>query len=397
MSSAAGSQAYVKMIATERRAVGALALVLAFRMFGLFVLLPVLALYASDLPGATPILAGLAVGAFGVTQAMLQIPAGLLSDRIGRKTVIVLGLIVFAVGSVVAAQAESIAGVLTGRVLQGAGAISAATTALVADLTRGEVRTRAMAIVGMSIGATFMLALAVGPALGERIGVVGLFYLGAGLAVIAALIVIAGPGDWAPPRGEAGFDLGACLANRRLAPLHAAIFLLHVMLTATFVALPFVLRDAFDMTVGSHSRVYLLALALSLIGTVPLIIAAERLARPSLAFLAGVGLLAAGQLGLLFAPSAVAVIVALAVFFAGFNFLEARLPASISRIAGPRSRGTALGIFATGQYLGAFAGGLAGGALIGASGPGGVFGAGVALAVGWSLTVAVAIAALKPD
>ena len=296
MASGAGSQAYVKMIPTERRAVGALALVLAFRMFGLFVLLPVLALYASELPGGTPVLAGLAVGAFGVTQAVLQIPAGLLSDRIGRKAVIVLGLIVFAAGSLVAAQAESIAGVLTGRVLQGAGAISAATTALVADLTRGEVRTRAMAIVGISIGATFMLALAVGPALGESIGVVGLFYLGAGLAVLA-----------------------------------------------------------------------------------------------------GVVLLAAGQLGLLFAPSATAIVAALAVFFAGFNFLEARLPAGVSRIAGPRSRGTALGIFATGQFLGAFTGGLAGGALIGAGGPGAVFGAGVALAAGWSLTVAAAIAAWKPS
>ena len=167
MRSGAVSQAGVKMLAIEKRAVAALGLVLALRMFGLFVLLPVLALYAGGLPGGTPLLAGLAVGAFGITQALLQIPAGLLSDRIGRKTVIVLGLLVFAIGSVVAAQSDTIVGVLTGRVLQGAGAISAAATALVADLTRDEVRTRAMAVVGISIGATFMLSLALGPALGE--------------------------------------------------------------------------------------------------------------------------------------------------------------------------------------------------------------------------------------
>ncbi len=390
MQTGAVSQAAVKMLASERRAVAALGSVLALRMFGLFVLLPVLALYAGGLPGGTPLLAGLTVGAFGITQALLQIPAGMLSDRIGRKAVIVLGLVVFALGSIVAAESQTIAGVLTGRILQGAGAISAAATALVADLTRSAVRTRAMAFVGIAIGATFMLALALGPVLAGRLGVAGLFYLGAVFAVVATVIVVASPGDWRPPRGEAVFDLGGCLANPRLAPLHAGIFLLHAMLTATFVAVPFLLRDQLGVAAGSHSRVYLVAMALSLIGTVPLIVAVERLARPLLVFAAGVALLAGGQAGLAFASSTTAVMVAMAFFFAGFNFIEARLPAQVSQAAGARTRGAAMGVFATAQFLGAFTGGLLGGALIGGGGPEAVFAVAGLLGLGWALVVLAA-------
>ncbi|MDH3645590.1 MAG: MFS transporter [Gammaproteobacteria bacterium] len=358
----------VAMTGSERRAVATLALVLALRLFGLFVLLPVLALYAGDLPGATPMLAGLTVGAYGITQALFQVPAGLLSDRIGRKTVIVLGLFIFAAGSVVAALSDSITGIIIGRILQGAGAISAAVTALVSDLTRDEVRTRVMAIIGVSVGMAFLLALALGPTLSKTVGVSGLFWLGAILAFVAALAIVFGPGSWSPPARVAGVRLRDGLLNGNLFSLHLGVFLLHAILTATFVSVPYLLRDTLGIETGAHSRVYLLALLMSLAGTVPLILAVERLGRPGLVFGLAIGLLALAQFGLLGVSDQGGVIVAMAIFFAGFNFLEARLPARVSQLAEQEVRGGAFGVYATSQFLGAFVGGVAGGAILGAAG-----------------------------
>lgn len=386
----------VKLHPAERRAVGAVALVLALRMFGLFVLLPVLALHASDLPGATPLLAGLAVGAFGIAQALLQIPAGILSDRIGRKSVIVLGLLIFVAGSVVAAGSDTIAGLLAGRVMQGAGAIAAAATALVADLTRDQVRTRAMAVVGIAIGMSFMAALALGPRLAGLLGVPGLFVLGAGLGLAAAAAVVAAPGGWSAPARQRRGSLREGLLNRRLWPLHLSVFGLHAMLTATFVAAPFLLRDRLEMATASHSGVYLAAMALSLAGTVPLILLAERARRPGWTFVTGVALLAAGQGLLALGNGVVDVVAALAVFFAGFNFLEARLPARVSSIAGEAVRGAALGAFATSQFLGAFCGGLVGGLLLGRSGPAGIAAVAALLAAGWTGIAVVATGLKRP-
>lgn len=368
----------------ERRAVATMALVLCLRMFGLFVLMPVLALYASELPGGTPELAGLAVGAFGIAQALLQVPAGLLSDRFGRKAVIVFGLLVFAAGSIVAAQSTTIAGVLVGRVLQGAGAISAAATALVADLTRPAVRTRAMAVVGIAIGLSFMVALAFGAQLAAWVGVPGLFVIGAAAALAGAALVVLGPGSFAPPASAVRREgVLRVLFDRRLLPYNAGVFVLHAMLTATFVALPFVLRDSFGLGRDDHAQVYFFAMALSLVGTVPLILLVERARRPAAVLLAGVLLLTAGQGVLALELPLLGIIGALALFFAGFNFLEARLPARVSEVAGEATRGAALGAFATGQYLGAFVGGALGGIVLGAAGAGGVFTATLALGVGW--------------
>lgn len=382
------------LLPAERRTVAAISLVLALRMFGLFMLLPVLALYAVSLPGGTPALAGLAVGAFGITQALLQIPFGLLSDRFGRKGVILAGLAVFGLGSVVAAQADSITALLFGRILQGAGAISAAATALLADRIREVMRTRAMAIVGIGIGTSFILALASGPALAGQFGVPGLFYLAALMAGVAMLVTLSIAGGWQQHSSVQPGELRRCLGNRRLWPLQVGVFLLHLVLTATFVAVPFLLRDQLQLEPAGHSSLYLLGMLLSLPGTVPLIIAVERLQQPLKVFLVGIGLVAAGQAALLLAGSYWGVVVALALFFAGFNFLEARLPARVSQVAGAQSRGTALGMFATGQFLGAFCGGALGGLLLARGGPDAVFGLGTIVGLGWLGVVGLSVAAV---
>ncbi|MDH3588935.1 MAG: MFS transporter [Gammaproteobacteria bacterium] len=368
MNASVNARRAVAMTNPERRAVATLALVLALRLFGLFVLLPVLALYAGDLPGGTPLLAGVAVGAYGITQALFQVPAGLLSDRIGRKTIIVTGLLIFAGGSVLAALSDSVLGIIAGRVLQGAGAISAAVTAFAADLTRDEVRTRVMAIIGVSVGLSFLIALALGPQLAARFGVSGLFWLGAALAIFAAVVIAIGPGNWAPPVRASTTNWHDGLLARRLYPLHFGVFLLHAMLTATFVAVPFLLRDELGVQTGDQSRIYLFALLLSLVGTVPLILAVERVMRSGLVLLLAIGLLGLGQLTLLQVSAPAGVVAALAIFFAGFNFLEARLPARLSQLAAAQVRGGAFGVYATAQFLGAFVGGVAGGALLGVGG-----------------------------
>ena len=241
---------------TERRAVGVVALVAICRMFGLFALLPVLAVFAAGLDGASPALIGMAVGGYGLTQAALQIPFGALSDRIGRVPVILFGLGLFAAGSLLAGFSDTIHGVIAGRFLQGAGAISATLTALLADATREEMRTRAMAFMGIAIGSSFLLALVLGPAIAAAAGIRSLFWLAAGLAVFAGVILLFLP---------AGIERPAVTPDRRLGQafrpdlvrLHLYIFLLHAVLTASFVALPFLLRNSLGLAVESHWKLYI--------------------------------------------------------------------------------------------------------------------------------------------
>lgn len=378
---------------SERRAVAVLAFVLMARLLGLFLLLPVLALHAGALPGATPLLVGLAVGAYGVTQAVFQFPFGLLSDRYGRKPVIVAGLLVFAGGSLLAARAEAIWTLVAGRALQGAGAVSGAVTALVADVTRTDVRTRAMAFVGISVGAAFTLSLLLGPLLAGVIGVRGLFVVGVGLALVAvALVVLALPRVELPDAGRPT-GLGTALGDRALLGLDAGVFLLHLVLTALFVALPFVLRDALALPEGRHWLVYLGALVLSLGGTVPLILLSEREPGSAGAWRAAPLLLAAGLAVLATGPRLWTVVAGLTLFFAGFNLLEARLPAEISRRADASRRGAALSAFATAQLLGAFLGGAVGGLLLGAAGARAVFAACALVALAGTV---LAFAATRP-
>ena len=257
------------MDASERRSVGVVALIAMIRMFGLFALLPVLSLYAAELREATPLLIGLAVGAYGLTQAGLQIPLGALSDRIGRVPVIVGGLIIFAAGSVLAAMSDSIHGVIAGRLLQGAGAISATLSALITDATRKEVRTRGMAVFGVGIGASFMIAMVLGPLIAAQFGVAALFWIAAVLAIVAAGLLRALPEIPQPKTSESWSILPAFRAD--LLRVDAYVFLLHMIMTATFVALPFLLTDRLDLALTEHWKMYIGALLLSLVVAVPMI------------------------------------------------------------------------------------------------------------------------------
>lgn len=370
------------MLPKERRAVSVIALIAMFRMFGLFALLPVLSLFAADLKGATPVLIGLAVGGYGLTQAALQIPFGLLSDRIGRLPVILLGLALFAAGSILAGLSETITGVVAGRFLQGAGAISATLTALMADATRESVRTRTMAVLGVGIGMSFLLALIAGPIIAAQSGVRSLFWIAAALAVLAALLLAALPPGIEKPKAAPALHLSAAF-RAELLRLDLYIFALHTLLTASFVALPLLLRNRLDVAMSGHWKIYVGALIVSLAGTIPLILADERRGGAKTTGLA-VGLLLVGQLVLAFGSVAVLpVFVALAIFFAGFNFLEASLPARLSILAKGEIRGASLGVFSSSQFLGAFAGGLIGGRFLAGGQPAHVFIACASLASLW--------------
>jgi MFS family permease len=359
------------MLPDEKRAVGLIAAIAMLRMFGLFSLLPVLSHYAGTLEGQTPLLIGLAVGAYGLTQAGLQIPLGALSDRVGRVPIIVGGLVVFAAGSVVAALGDTIWDVIVGRLLQGAGAISATLTALTADATREEMRTRSMAVVGVGIGLSFIIALAAGSAVAAAIGVPGLFWLAAALALVAGLLLRGLPDGIHPPKAQNWNILPAFRAD--LLRLDFYVFLLHAILTAMFVALPFLLINRLDMPVTSHWQMYVGALIVSLAGAIPLIVSDERQGKARTVGIA-VTLILVGQLALAFGSiGAVAVFIALVVFFAGFTFLEAALPARLSLLADRNLRGASLGVFSSSQFLGAFVGGLIGGHFLASGRPTDVF------------------------
>lgn len=377
------------MTAQERRAVGSLALLYSFRMLGLFMVLPLLALYAADMPGASPALIGLALGIYGLTQALLQIPFGWLSDRVGRKPVIVSGLLVFAVGSVIAATADSVWGIVLGRTLQGAGAIASTVMALVADLTSEEQRTKAMALVGISIGASFAVAMVLGPAVAAVSGLSGVFWLTAGLALLGiAVVLLRVP---TPPAGVAVHGeaiaqrglLGRSFRDSALARLNVGVFVLHFVLMASFLLVPQFLVDLAGVSRERHWLVYLPALLLSIPAMLPLMIRAERGRRPRSAFLAGIAIVALSVGLLAGAGSAVTLYAALWVFFVGFNYLEATLPSLVSRTVFEGGKGTALGLFSTSQFLGAFAGGALGGWLLQYAGTGALLGLCLVLLVAW--------------
>jgi len=370
------------MLPGERRTVGIVATVAMFRLFGLFALLPVLSIYAAELEGATPLLAGLAVGGYGLTQALFQVPFGSLSDRIGRVPVILGGLVIFAAGSLLAATSDSIHGVVAGRFLQGAGAISSALTALLADATRPVVRTRTMGLYGAGVGMSIVAALVLGPVIAGRGGVQNLFLASAVLAGVAAALVFVLPAPPAPARRDEKTGFREVL-TLPLVTLDAYIFLLHAMLTALFTGLPFVLSRRLGLALTDHWQIYIGALAISLLGTVPLVFADDRQGKRwtiqvALVFML-VGLLLLALAGFAVLP----VIAAMALFFAGLNFLEAALPARLSILASEHQRGASLGVFSTSQFLGAFAGGVLGGWLLSSGYPADVFLFGAAVTGAW--------------
>lgn len=358
------------MLKSEKIAAFSLSLILALRMLGLFMILPVFSLYAHDYSGATPVLIGLAIGIYGLTQGVFQLPFGFLSDRFGRKTVIVCGLLIFCLGSAIAAEAESIYQVIAGRALQGLGAIAAAVMALAADLTREEVRLRIMAFIGMSIGASFMISMIVGPVITAGFGLSMLFWLTGVMALLGILIVV-----FVTPRPErqqfhrdtsvAWPDVGKVIVDPELIKLGFGVFVLHLVLSATFVVFPLVMQHELQIDAGLHWQTYLPVFALSVIFLLPMVILAERLRQIRRVFLCAILLLIAAEFGLSRGGSGYAyVFVMLVAFFSAFNFLEAALPASVARIAPVHMKGTAMGLFASAHFIGAFCGGLLGGALL---------------------------------
>lgn len=358
-------------------------------MLGLFLLLPVLALHARELPDYTPVLLGLAMGAYGLTQALLQIPFGRWSDRFGRKPIIAVGLGLFAAGSLVGMLAQSVAMLIVARCVQGAGAVSAAVSALLADLTRPEVRTRAMAVVGASIGLSFVLALVLAPVLDGAIGVPGIFALMLVMALGGiGLLVVAVPAEPARTGGAESRSFAGLLELARrptLQPLYAGVFALHFIMTATFLSVPQALVTDLEIATAGHWKVYLGVFVASLAGTIPLILATERTSRGRALFVVAIVVVASAQALLGFDHRHLYVVLGgLTLFFAGFNYLEARLPAQLTLAAPGHERGAALGIFATAQFLGAFLGGALGGVLLGWFGLAGVFWGSAVVALAWA-------------
>ena len=388
------------MTPAERRASASLATIFAARMLGLFLVLPVFALEAARYPGGDdPSLVGIAMGIYGLTQGILQIPFGLASDRFGRKRVIILGLLLFAAGSFVAAAAGSILGLVIGRSLQGAGAVSAAVTALLADQTRDGVRTKAMAIVGGSIGLMFALSLILAPTLAARIGLNGIFVVTGALA-LACVAVVAW---WVPPEPSQHKDvqrgrLSELLGHTPLLRLDVGVFVLHAAQLAMWIAVPALLVQA-GLPKAQHWHVYLPAVLASFVVMGATLFPLERRGYLRAVFLASIGIVLAVQLGLVLvagAPGILSLGLLLFVFFCGFNVLEATQPSLVSRIAPAHARGGALGVYNTLQSLGLFAGGAVGGWLAKNVGAEGLFAVNAGLMLLW-LVVAWPMRAPRRD
>jgi MFS family permease len=351
---------------SETRVVVTLALLYVFRMLGLFMVFPVMMLFGANYEGATPFLLGLALGGYGLTQAIFQVPLGLLSDVWGRKPVIYLGLVVFVVGSIVAALTDSVWGLIFGRALQGAGAIASAVMALVGDLTSEQNRTRAMAVIGASIGLSFSVAMVLGPVLASIGGLSSIFWVSGCLSLVGMgilyLLVPDPPGG--KRRGSDGLAVPALLAgalrNPDLNRLNIGVFALHFALTAMFVVVPLVLDDA-GVEAQKHWHYYLPVMVIAFILMLPFMYVAERKRKIKLVFVGAVALLAIAEAFLSYAHTLAFWLVGLLVFFTGFNLLEATLPSLVSKVAPAGNKGTAMGVFSTCQFLGAAFGGVVGG------------------------------------
>ncbi|MDP3088066.1 MAG: MFS transporter [Methylotenera sp.] len=358
------------MTPLEMRATTSLASIYGLRMFGMFSILPIFAIYASSFPEhPTPFMIGLALGAYGLTQALFQLPFGMASDKYGRKPVIYLGLAIFAIGSMVAALAMNIEGIILGRALQGAGAVSAVVTALLADLTRDEHRTKAMATIGATIGVAFAVSLVGGPILNQWIGVPGIFAM-TGLLTLAAIavvkFVVPDPihSHYHSDASAAPAKLKDVLENKQLLRLNYGIFALHAAQMAMFVVVPFAITKSSHMDVNQHWHIYLPVLLASFVFMVPAIIYAEKQAKMKEVFVGAIATMFVAQI--MFASSIEhfwGIVASLTFYFIAFNILEASLPSIISKIAPAAAKGTAMGVYNTSQSLGIFVGGALGGYL----------------------------------
>ena len=358
------------MTPLEIRSSLSLASIYGLRMLGMFLILPIFAIYAEGLPGSpSAFQVGLALGAYGLTQALFQLPFGMLSDRYGRKNIIYIGLLLFALGSFVSGYSDDINIIILGRAIQGAGAISAAITALVADLTRDEHRTKAMAMIGATIGITFALSLMGAPVLNRLIGVPGIFMLTGFLSLSAILVVrfvVPTPLNINTSKTlkEPAPSFKSILKNKELSRLNFGIFALHAAQMAMFIVVPIALATSGGMDVNQHWKVYLPVLLSSFVFMVPIIILSEKFNRAKLVFISSIFLMLIAQLmfGILINVFW-GLVASLFVYFVAFNVLEASLPSLISKIAPPSAKGTAIGVYNTCQSLGVFFGGLLGGFL----------------------------------
>ncbi|ECT5586208.1 MFS transporter [Salmonella enterica subsp. enterica serovar Cerro] len=377
-----------KMTPGELRATWGLGTVFSLRMLGMFMVLPVLTTYGMALQGASEALIGIAIGIYGLAQAIFQIPFGLLSDRIGRKPLIVGGLAVFVAGSVIAALSHSIWGIILGRALQGSGAIAAAVMALLSDLTREQNRTKAMAFIGVSFGITFAIAMVLGPIVTHSLGLNALFWMIAALATLGILLTI-----WVVPNStnhvlnrESGMVKGSfskVLAEPRLLKLNFGIMCLHILLMSTFVALPGQLADA-GFPAAEHWKVYLATMVIAFAAVVPFIIYAEVKRRMKQVFLFCVGLIIVAEIVLWGAGQHFwELVIGVQLFFLAFNLMEALLPSLISKESPAGYKGTAMGVYSTSQFLGVALGGSLGGWIDGTFDGQTVFLAGAVLAMVW--------------
>lgn len=366
------------MTSAERRASVGLASIFGLRMLGLFFIMPVFTLYADQLTSATPTLIGLALGAYGLTQAILQVPMGMASDRIGRKPIIIGGLAVFALGSAVAAMSTSIYGVILGRALQGCGAIASAVMALAADATREDQRTKIMAFIGISVGVAFMLALVIAPTVAYYLGLTGIFWSTAAIALVSmVLLYLFVPGHYerSHDREIRPGSFGRALRNPDLVRLDLSVLALHLILTAGFVVLPVVIQNSIHLPKPEHWKVYVPVMLISAALLFPAVSVGEAKGMMHRLIAAMVAVLAVGELALAdsihVAPWAV--VLALIVYFTAFNILESSLPSLVSRFAPKDAKGAALGVFSTCQFIGAFLGGVLGGVFYGHFGVEGTF------------------------
>lgn len=382
-----------KMTSLEQRAIVSLSSIMGLRMIGLFMVLPVFSLYANQLPGATPTLIGLSMGIYGLSQALFQIPFGTLSDRYGRKPVIIIGLIIFAIGSLIAGLAHSISLMIIGRALQGIGAVGSTILALMADLTRENQRTKAMAIAGISIGFSFSIAMFIGPVLTQWMPVNGLFFIAmtlglAGIIVLVTCVPTPRAIHWHRDTEPELKSFLKLLVNPELAKLNSGIFILHAIFTASFVVIPISLKQFMGFAASSQWEIYLPTLLAAFIISLFCIGMAERKQQLKPYFIGGIATLALAELLLWIAPTSLLLtIIGICLFFAGFSLLESFLPSLISRTAPAARKGSALGIYSCSQFLGIFVGGVLGGWIYGKSGFSGVYILCVILALIW-LTLA---------
>ena len=339
-----------------------ISLIMATRMLGLFMIFPIFSVYANHYESVTPFYIGLAIGAYGLTQAFFQIPFGYLSDKYGRKPLLIFGLIIFFIGSVVAANATDIYQVVAGRALQGAGAISAVLMAFLADYVSEDERPKANAFVGVQIGMAFMLALLLGPIIGHQFGISGMFWIIAGLSIVALVVVTTLPHAKPIKQYKLSIDNFKKILTTDLLRLDFSIFALHLILTSSFIAIPIFLVDNNILSIQDNWKIYLPVIVISFLGMIPMIIVATKYQKTKTVFLLSIFILAFSQI--LFYKSALNYItffVILTLFFVAFNALEALLPSLIAKTASTDKRGLAMGFYSSSQFFGAFVGGVIGG------------------------------------